>query len=93
MMQKIDPADYQKRLDRITELFSGFVVHAQKQSMSRCPYRNRLDECTAKFECRNQTSPTEKSALPVCSGLIDYCSAWSKDSDRGDDSGPATCRP
>ena len=52
--QKMDKEEYQKRLDKITEMFSSMVNHANEQSMYRCPYKNRFDQCTAKFGCRNQ---------------------------------------
>ena len=54
-MQKIDKHEYQKRLDRMTEIFSGMIQHADELSANRCPYKNRFDQCTAKFGCRNQT--------------------------------------
>ena len=77
-MQKIDKDEYQKRLDRITELFSDMMVHAKKQATYRCPYKNCLDECTAKFGCRNQRKPREKDGLLVCGGddKLDYRNAW-----------------
>ena len=78
-MQQIDPKDFQERLGKITQLYSEFVVHAKTQSRSRCPYRNRLDECTAKFECRNQLPAPTEGGPPLCSGKYNYCSAWGED--------------
>ena len=80
-MQKIDKEAYQKRLDRITELFADMMVHADEQSTYRCPYKNRFDECTAKFGCRNQRRPEEKGELLNCGGddKIDYRPAWQED--------------
>ena len=77
-MQKIDPKEYQKRLDKITEIFSSMVVHADEQSTYRCPYKNRFDQCTAKFGCRNQRKPPIKGDLLLCGGddKLDYRSAW-----------------
>ena len=77
-MQRIDKETYQKRLDRITELFSSMMVHADEQSTYRCPYKNRLDECTAKFGCRNQRKPFVAGGLLRCGGddKLDYRSAW-----------------
>ena len=77
-MQKIDKDEYQKRLDRITELFSEMMVHADEQATYRCPYKNRFDECTAKFGCRNQRKPREKDGLMLCGGddKLDYRKAW-----------------
>ena len=92
-MQKIDQTEYQARLDKITDLFAGFVVHARKQSMSRCPYRNRFDQCIAKFDCRNQIPTNSQSSLPKCSGLIDYCNAWKRDTEKADGPDLGTCNP
>ena len=80
-MPKIDKEAYQKRLDRITELFSGMVTHADEQSTYRCPYKNRFDQCTAKFGCRNQRKPAVKGDLYLCAGddKLDYRSAWETD--------------
>ena len=77
-MQKIDKDEYQKRLQRITELFASMVVHADELSTHRCPYKNRLDQCTAKFGCRNQRRPEVKGELLLCGGddKLDYRSAW-----------------
>ena len=80
-MGKIDKRDYQKRLDRITALFSDMVVQADAQSRQRCPYRNRHDRCTAAFRCRNQTPPDMGDALAGCGhdGGFDYRDAWESD--------------
>ncbi|MCZ6676669.1 MAG: ASKHA domain-containing protein [Candidatus Poribacteria bacterium] len=77
-MQKIDKKEYQKRLDKITELFSSMMVHAEEQATYRCPYKNRSNQCTAKFGCRNQRKPPIKGDLLVCGGddKLDYRSAW-----------------
>ena len=77
-MQKIDPAEYQKRLDRITEIFTGLVVHAGELSTMRCPYKDRFDCCTASFGCRNKRKPRAAGELPVCAGddKLDYRGAW-----------------
>ena len=77
-MQKIDKDEYQKRLDRITELFSEMMVHADEQATYHCPYKNRFDECTAKFGCRNQDRDVAESELFICLGSdkLNYQSAW-----------------
>lgn len=82
----IDKEDYQKRLDRITQLFSDMVVHADAQASERCPYRNRFDECTAKIRCRNQRPPRPDGELQLCGhdGGFDYRSAWESDPDSYD---------
>lgn len=80
-MRKIDPAEYQKRLDRMTELFSDMVREADRQSQTRCPYRDRHDECTAAFRCRNQGALREGRTRVPCQhdGRFDYRSAWQSD--------------
>ena len=78
----IDPKEYQKRLDRITAIFSEMAVRADAVSLQRCPYKDRNNRCTALFGCRNQrkAAPEEKGDpdLAVCSGddKLDYRSAW-----------------
>ena len=80
-MTAIKQEDYQKRLDSLTEIFTGMIIHADATSKKRCPYKNRFDECTAKFACHFQRSPAEPESLLVCSANdgIDYCSAWEKE--------------
>ena len=91
--------EYQKRLDKISELFSSMVNHADVQSMHRCPYKNRFDQCTAKFGCRNQRKPpstglagkqargrgTPEEGLLLCGGddKIDYRTAWETEAAEG----------
>lgn len=77
-MERIDPEKYRKRLEQMTELFSSIVAHAQELSTQRCPYKNRHDECTARFGCRNQRKPRPGGSLMVCGGddKLDYRSAW-----------------
>jgi hypothetical protein len=76
--EHIDPAEYQARLERIGELFSSMILRAEELSTHRCPYKNRFDECTAAFGCRNQRRPREPGGLKVCGGddKLDYRSAW-----------------
>ena len=80
MVKKIDKAEYEKRLSKITEIFEGLVVHADEQATYRCPYKNRFDQCTAKFGCRNQRKIDEGTGL-LCVGddKLDYRSAWETD--------------
>ena len=84
-MSKIDQDAYQKRLDRITEMFSSMVTHADEQATYRCPYKNRFDQCTAKFGCRNQRKPPVKGDLYLCAGddKLDYRSAWETEGETG----------
>ena len=80
-MSNITKKDFQKRLDRITEIFSDIVGHADDVSRNRCPYRDRFDRCTAEFRCRNQKPPRVGDALEQCGhdGRFDYRSAWQSD--------------
>ena len=80
-MTKIDKAAYQKRLDRITEIFADMVTHADVSARHRCPYRNRFDQCTAEFKCRAQRPPKATGEPAQCGhdGRFDYRSAWQSD--------------
>lgn len=84
-MQKIAKEEYRKRLDKITELFASIVGHADEQAAYRCPYKNRFDQCTAKFGCRNQRKPREKGKSLMCGGddKLDYRGAWDTEADVG----------
>ena len=76
--QPVDPAAVQAAFDRLSAIFSDMMVTVAEVSTHRCPYKNRFDECTAKFGCRNQRRPTEPGGLKVCGGddKLDYRSAW-----------------
>jgi uncharacterized 2Fe-2S/4Fe-4S cluster protein (DUF4445 family) len=77
-MQKIDPAEYQKRIDGLMEILSGISARADEVSLTRCPYKDRLNQCTAKFGCRNQRKPQELGSPPICAGddKLNYRNAW-----------------
>jgi hypothetical protein len=77
-MQKITPETYQQRLDRLTDILSGIVEHADEVSTRRCPYKNRLNQCTAQFGCRNKRKPLQQGGPPLCAGddKLDYRKAW-----------------
>ena len=51
---------------------------ADEQATFRCPYKNRFDQCTARFGCRNQRKPQKPDGLFQCGGddQLDYRSAW-----------------
>ncbi|MDE0391286.1 MAG: ASKHA domain-containing protein [Rhodospirillales bacterium] len=80
-MPKISQQDYQKRLDRLTEIFSDIVSHADAQATHRCPYRDARDRCTAAFSCGNQIAAAEKGEPATCGhdGTFDYSLAWEAD--------------
>ncbi len=77
-MDKIDPEEYEKRVARITSLFSDIVRHSETQSLTRCPYKNKDDRCTASFGCRYKSPIKSDESLPQCDSddLLDYRSAW-----------------
>ena len=77
-MSKIDPKEIEKRMARISEMFSEMVSHAETVSQTRCPYRDRHDLCTAEFLCRNQKLPASEGERHPCGhdGHFDYRSAW-----------------
>ncbi len=77
-MAKLDPKEVQKRIDRISEMFSEIVSHAETVSLVRCPYRDRNDYCTADFRCRNQRPSATDDMPHGCGhdGNFDYRSAW-----------------
>jgi hypothetical protein len=75
---QIDAAAWQERLDRMSELLGSMIAVATEQATHRCPYKNRFDQCTAQFGCRNQRRPRGPGELKVCGGddNIDYRPAW-----------------
>lgn len=77
-MDKIDPKEYQQRIDLLSEILTGIARHADTQSLSRCPYKNRFSQCTANFGCRNKRKAQQPDTLPNCVGddKIDYRPAW-----------------
>ena len=77
-MEKIDQEEFAERIDRISEIFSQLASHAEHQALSRCPYKNRLDFCTAQFGCRNQRVVDSECGLPACRGdeQLNYRHAW-----------------
>ena len=77
-MHKIDRAEYQKRLDELGEILLGIAAHADEVSKRRCPYKNKRNECTAQFGCRNKRKPIQLGGLPICAGddKLNYRSFW-----------------
>jgi len=80
-MSEVDKDQLGKRLKKISDIFSGMVGHADEQLLTRCPYKNRHDQCTAKFGCRNQRKPPVAGDPLMCGGddKIDYRTAWDTD--------------
>lgn len=77
-MSEIDPKAYQERLDRMSQILGDIVQHADQQALVRCPYKNKDNDCTAKFGCKFQRKPAPNRVLFQCSSddKLDYRSAW-----------------
>ena len=77
-MEKFSQEEYQARIDRLMEILSGIALHATEVSTTRCPYKDRLSQCTAKFGCRNKRKPGMPGGASMCAGddKLDYRSAW-----------------
>lgn len=70
---------FQERLDRMAAIFSDIVSQAEESILTRCPYRNRFDLCTALFRCRNQQPAPDGDPDDLScghDGRFDYRSAW-----------------
>ena len=80
-MPPIDGSKYEKSRKKLTQILTDIARHAQTQSLTRCPYKNKLDQCTAQFGCRNKRKPIAESELPACASddRLDYRSAWEVD--------------
>ena len=76
--QPIDPDAYRHNLERIGEIFGSIMITIDELVGNRCPYKNRFDQCTAGFGCRNQRKSREPGQLQICGGddKLDYRSAW-----------------
>ena len=68
---------YKQSLARLAEIMEPMAKHADVQALSRCPYKNRFDRCTAKFGCRNQRKQeTGKLMLCASDDKLDYRPYW-----------------
>ncbi len=79
----IRPAEWEERRAKLIRLLAGIAQHADLQMLERCPYRNRLDQCTSEIGCRNKRKPERPGERPCCAGDagIDYRSAWEVEPD------------
>ena len=74
--------EWQARLDTITSIFADMVEHADQVSLTRCPYKNRFSQCTAKFRCRYQDRSDDDDIIGCLSDdKLDYRTAWETDPD------------
>jgi hypothetical protein len=76
--EPLDQEAYQRRLDRLTEMFGSMMETVEDLTTKRCPYKNKEGRCTAGFGCRNQRKPPQKGEKYICGGddKLDYRSAW-----------------
>jgi hypothetical protein len=79
--QPSDKEKFRAGLNTISSLFTDMVRHAEEMSLTRCPYRDRNDHCTAKFGCRNQDRSGDGVILCKSDDKLDYRAAWDTDSD------------
>ena len=81
MTEPVDAAAWERRRERLSAILSAMADHAMVQATFRCPYKNRHDECTAGFGCRNQRRARPGGNLLTCAGddKLDYRSAWEGD--------------
>jgi hypothetical protein len=69
--------EFRERLDKISSIFSDMVQHADTVSQTRCPYKNRFSQCTAKFGCRHQERSQDSDVIGCNSDdKLDYRTAW-----------------
>lgn len=78
MIEPINKEAVELRRTRLTKILSEIVDQAATQSLTRCPYRNQNDLCTAQFRCQNQGTRDGEQGLAqcLCDGKLDYRSAW-----------------
>ena len=78
MSERIDSEAVERRRARLTRIFADIIEHAQVQCLSRCPYRDSRDLCTAQFGGRNQGPVDAGNGLSswLCDGELDYRGAW-----------------
>ena len=78
MSERIDSDAVERRRARLPRIFAALIEHAQVQCLSRCPYRDSRDLCTAQFGCRNQGPADAEHGLSscLCDGELDYRGAW-----------------
>jgi len=74
---------YKESLEKLAAILAPIAEHAEVQAGFRCPYKNKLDECTAKFGCRNQRKQDNRK-LMICVGddKLDYRPFWEVDSNK-----------
>ena len=73
-----DPARLRRSLDQLYEILTEISLVADEKNLYRCPYKDRLNLCTAQFGCRNQRRPPNPGELKLCGGddKLDYRPFW-----------------
>ncbi len=73
-----DPVRARRSLEHLYEILKEISLVADEKNSYRCPYKDRLNRCTAQFGCRNQRRPPNPGDLKLCGGddKLDYRSAW-----------------
>ena len=74
----VDRERLKASLSRLWDIYKDMGDVANQVSTWRCPYKDRLDRCTAGFGCRNQLHTDAPGELPTCTGSdnLDYRNAW-----------------
>jgi hypothetical protein len=74
----VDRQGLKASLSRLWDIYKDMSDVASEVSTWRCPYKDRLDRCTAGFGCRNQLRTDILGELPMCTGSdsLDYRGAW-----------------
>ena len=77
-VSQVDRERYRRSIARLSAILSDINDTVNVVSAYRCPYKNALDRCTAKFGCRNQDRDVPEGDLFICTGddKLDYRSAW-----------------
>ena len=81
-LPKVDVEAARKSMARMANIFREIALHAEDQSLERCPYKDAKSRCTAKFGCDNQhftKNPFDKPACTAKDGDLNYRSAWHTD--------------
>ena len=77
-MKRIDRHAYEQSIEKLSQIYRDIAAHAQQQSLQRCPYKNKWDQCTARFGCRYQRRDGD-DVLCLSSDQLDYRTAWELD--------------
>ena len=74
----VDAARLRRSMDRLYGICAAIAEKADDVVLTRCPYKDADDRCTAAFGCRNQQDTGGAAARPLCIGSdqLNYRSAW-----------------